>query len=138
MDRIAYRNGIEKQGESKMRCNYTPTKEQEKAINKILAKEQKRMADDLAKQAQQKLAEALAKDLTEQRRKIAQNAVTITLWTMYSCFGFGKKRLERLKAAFTEECKRMLEYYEMDEQDYVKLCAYKLKDKTGVEVDIEW
>ena len=117
-----------------MRCNYTPTKEQEKAINKILAKEQKRIADDLAAQYRKLLSD----DIKEQRMKIAQNAVTITLWTMYSCFGFGKKRLERLKAAFTEECKRMLEYYEMDEQDYVKLCAYKLKDKTGVEVDIEW
>ena len=63
-----------------MRCNYTPTKEQEKAINKILAKEQKRMADDLAAQYRKLLSD----DIKEQRMKIAQNAVTITLWTMYS------------------------------------------------------
>lgn len=121
-----------------MRCNYTPTREQEKAINKILAKEQKRIADELTEKSRQILADELQRDLTEQRRKIAQNAVTITLWTMYSCFGFGAKRLEKLKAAFTEECERMLEFYEMGEQDYVKLCAYKLKDKTGVTVDIDW
>ena len=93
-----------------MRCNYTPTKEQEKAINKILAKEQKRMADDLTAQYRKLLSD----DIKEQRMKIAQNAVTITLWTMYFCFFFANKRLECLKASFTEEFKRLLEYYEMD------------------------
>ena len=120
-----------------MKCNYTPTKEQEKAINKILAKEQKRISDDLARQAQKKLAEALAKDLTEQRRKIAENALTITMWTLYSCFGFGKKRLEKVKAEFTNECKRMLDFYEMGKGEYVKLCKYKLKDKLGIDISIE-
>ena len=121
-----------------MRCNYTPTSEQEKVINKILAKEQKRMADDLAKQAQQKLAEALAKDLTEQRQQIAERMITITMWTLYSCFGFGKKRLERVKKEFSDECKRMLEFYEMGEGEYVKLCKYKLKDKLGIDISIDW
>lgn len=116
-----------------MRCNYTPTKEQEKAINKILAKEQKRIADDLAEQARKLLKE----DLAEQRRKIAENALTITMWTLYSCFGFGKKRLERVKAEFNNECKRMLDFYEMGEGEYVKLCKYKLKDELGIDVTVE-
>ena len=120
-----------------MKCNYTPTKEQEKIISKILAKEQKRIADELTVQAQKRLAETLAKDLTEQRRKIAENALTITMWTLYSCFGFGKKRLEKVKAEFTNECKRMLGFYEMDEGEYVKLCKYKLKDKLGIDISIE-
>ena len=121
-----------------MRCNYTPTKEQEKAINKILAKEQKRIADELTEQARKRLAEELQKDLTEQRQRIAERMITITMWTLYSCFGFGKKRLERVKKEFSDECKRMLEFYEMGEGEYVKLCKYKLKDKLGIDISIDW
>ena len=121
-----------------MRCNYTPTKEQEKAINKILAKEQKRIADELTEQARKRLAEELQKDLTEQRQQIAERMITITMWTLYSCFGFGKKRLERVKKEFSDECKRMLEFYEMGEGEYVKLCKYKLKDKLGIDISIDW
>lgn len=121
-----------------MRCNYTPTKEQEKAINKILAKEQKRIADELTEQARKRLAEELQKDLTEQRRQIAERMITITMWTLYSCFGFGKKRLERVKKEFSDECKRMLDFYEMGEGEYVKLCKYKLKDKLGIDISIDW
>ena len=121
-----------------MRCNYTPTKEQEKAINKILAKEQKRIADELTEQARKRLTEELTKDLTEQRQRIAERMITITMWTLYSCFGFGKKRLERVKKEFSDECKRMLKFYEMGEQDYTKLCAYKLKDKLGIDISIDW
>ena len=121
-----------------MRCNYTPTKEQEKAINQILAKEQKRIANELTEPARKRLAEELQKDLTEQRRQIAERMITITMWTLYSCFGFGKKRLERVKKEFSDECKRMLDFYEMGEGEYVKLCKYKLKDKLGIDISIDW
>ena len=121
-----------------MRCNYTPTKEQEKAINKILAKEQKRIADELTEQARKRLAEELQKDLTEQRQQIAERMITITMWTFHSCYGYGKKRLERVKKDISDECKRMLDFYEMGEGEYVKLCKYKLKDKLGIDISIDW
>lgn len=57
------------------------------------------------------------------------------LYTLYNRFGWGAKRLREFYDAFTEEYKKLINYYQMPNA-YPWLCKEMLK-RVGVDID-EW
>lgn len=81
---------------------------------------------------------AIDKEILRQCAEFDQkNAIEIDaliLWLLHDKFGFGHKRLRRFFDFFSTEFDAMIKRYELDEDDKVWLCTYKLKEY-GVDVE---
>lgn len=80
------------------------------------------------------IKEEIRKQLAEHDRQHAYEIDAIVLWTLQETFGFGEKRLKKYFDAFGENLKRLIDYYEMGEEDESWLCSYKLK-QAGIDLD---
>lgn len=87
-------------------------------------------------------AEKKAMDL-EIRRQIAEydkkherDLEAAALWVLHDIFGFGKERLKKFYAGFSESIEDLIMHYEMDNSDGPWLCEKKLND-LGINLD-EW
>lgn len=67
-------------------------------------------------------------------RKHETEMVALILWELHVQEGWGLKRLRRFWENFMPEMDKMLDHYEMTEDDRFWLCVRKLKD---IGVDIE-
>ena len=76
-------------------------------------------------------------EMKRREREIAINSIAIALWTAHSRYGWGATRLRRMFEDFSDEFKKMCEYYEMGIGEYQKLCTYKLKEQVGIDV-VKW
>ena len=84
---------------------------------------------------QRKIMKAeIRKELAEHDRKHAYEIDAIVLWVLMDVFGFGEKRLKRYFDEFGKQLNKLIEYYEMNEEDEAWLCSYKLK-QAGIDLD---
>ena len=58
------------------------------------------------------------------------------LWALHKEFGFGAKRLRRFFDRFSEIHQELRNYYQLDDDTNTWLCRYKLKEETGVDVEV--
>lgn len=94
----------------KARVPWSPTKEQQKAID-----------------------DKIRENVLIAAENLGNNMDASILWTLHRTFGFGKKRLRRFYEAFSKERTALEEHYEMGgEANY--LCRVQLK-KIGVDID---
>lgn len=74
--------------------------------------------------------------LAEWDQKHYEELDALVLWVLHSKFGFGEKRLKKFHDAFVENIDDLIKRYEMDNEDDVWLCTYKLKQH-GIDIS-EW
>lgn len=72
------------------------------------------------------------RQIAESERQYASDLDTLVLYALHVHLGFGKKRLRRFYEAFTVEHNKLIEHYEMPD-DNVWLADMKLK-QIGVDV----
>lgn len=77
----------------------------------------------------------ISRQIAEAERKHENDLDILVLYVLHVHLGFGKKRLRRFYEAFTIEHDKLVEHYEMPDDD-VWLADFKLK-KIGVDV-AEW
>lgn len=82
------------------------------------------------------LEKELKSQLAEWDQKHYNELDALVLWVLHSEFGFGEKRLKRFHDAFVNNIGALLKRYEMDGEDDVWLCTYKLK-QAGIDIS-EW
>lgn len=73
------------------------------------------------------------RQIAEADRQYRNNVDAMILYALHVHLGFGKKRLRRFYEAFAVEHQRLLDYYEMPEEDNAWLADQKLKE-IGVDV----
>lgn len=75
-------------------------------------------------------------ELAEWDKKHYNELDALVLWVLHSEFGFGEKRLKQFHEAFVRNIGLLLKRYEMEGEDDVWLCTYKLK-QAGIDIS-EW
>ena len=65
--------------------------------------------------------------------RLALDVDIVVLWTLYNCYGWGRKRLHDFYIAMATEHRRMREYYQIDDT-YPE--RHKLKEK-GIDIE-QW
>ena len=75
-------------------------------------------------------------ELAEWDKKHYNELDALILWVLHNEFGFGEKRLKQFHDAFVQNIGALLKRYEMDGEDDVWLCTYKLK-QAGIDIS-EW
>lgn len=78
----------------------------------------------------------IQRQLAEYDRKHTIEIDALVLWVLHSRFGWGATRLKRFFDSFSDEIGALVDRYEMDKEDDVWLCTYKLKEH-GIDLE-EW
>lgn len=78
----------------------------------------------------------IQRQLAEYDRKHAIEIDAMILWVLHAQLGWGEKRLKRFYDSFSDEIDALIERYQMDKDDGVWLCTYKLKER-GIDLE-QW
>jgi len=78
----------------------------------------------------------IQRQLAEYDRKHVMEIDSLILWVLHARFGWGKKRLKQFYDSFSDEIDALIAHYQMDKEDGVWLCTYKLKE-CGVDLE-QW
>lgn len=76
----------------------------------------------------------ITRQIEERMNRLALDINSCILYTLMTKYGFGAKRLREFNDCFTEIHSKLLDYYEMDAEDYGWLCRQKLKEH-GVDLE---
>lgn len=89
-----------------------------------------------SKKEQAAIDREISRQCAEFDRKNADEIDALILWLLHEHFGFGMKRLRRFYDLFRVEFDALCERYEMDKEDALWLCTYKLK-QYGLDIE-DW
>lgn len=92
-----------------------------------------RIPYQMTSQQKKAMNDEINRQILEHDEMFAVDNDATVLWTLHTCFGFGKKRLRRFWEACLKEHARLREYYQMEPDDDGWLYRYKLK-QIGVDV----
>lgn len=65
------------------------------------------------------------------------DTAALVLWVLHEEFGFGYERLKRYFTKFDNGVINLTRHYELDDSDDSWICAYKLKNDLGIDLN-EW
>lgn len=88
---------------------------------------------ELTRAEKRAMDEEINRQFFELDKKYTTDNDASILWTLHTCFGFGKKRLRRFWEHYFKEQARLREYYQLDTHEG-NLCKFKLKE-IGVDID---
>lgn len=88
---------------------------------------------DLTAAEKKALAIELKKQLADWDEKHYNELDATVLWVLHEQFGFGETRLKRFHDNFVPAIKELVKRYEMDDNDDIWLCTYKLK-QYGIDI----
>jgi len=77
----------------------------------------------------------IQRQLAEYDRKHAMEIDALVLWVLHTQLGWGVKRLKRFYDSFSDEIDALVDRYQMDKEDDIWLCTYKLKE-CGVDLEV--
>lgn len=89
-----------------------------------------------SKKEQDAIDQEIQRQCAEYDRKNENEIDAIILWLLHEKFGFGMKRLRRFYDLFRTEFDALVKRYEMEKEDGVWLCTYKLK-QYGLDIE-QW
>lgn len=75
----------------------------------------------------------IQKQLAEYDRKHYMEVAALVLWQMHVQLGFGKKRLEQFYNNFEGELSKLIDRYDLEDEDGLWLCTHQLKE---IDVDM--
>lgn len=78
----------------------------------------------------------IRKQFAEFDRKHEFELDAMVLWVLHERYGFGRKRLRQFYDIFTKEMDDLVKRYDMENEDRLWLCTYKLK-QYGIDLE-EW
>lgn len=78
----------------------------------------------------------IQRQLAEYTRAHELEIDALILWQLHEQLGFGPKRLKRFYDNFAPAIKDLINRYEMDDSDQVRLCTKKLKDELGLDLEL--
>ena len=76
----------------------------------------------------------IRKMIADYDRKNTNEIDSLVLWILHTEFGFGVKRLQKFHDSFNDGIKRLLERYELEDDDQIWLCTHKLK-QLGIDIE---
>ena len=91
---------------------------------------------DFSKKEQEAINREIQAQCAEYDRKNVLEIDAIILWLLHEHFGFGMKRLRKFFDLFATEIAALCDRYEMEKDDSVWLCTYKLKEY-GLDIE-QW
>ena len=86
------------------------------------------------KNEQKAIDAEITRQLKERAKEVALDLDSCILFTLMTKYGFGAKRLREFFDCFTDIYRKLLDYYEIETEDYGWLCRQKLKEH-GVDVE---
>ncbi len=91
---------------------------------------------DLSAAERKALDIEIRKVVNDYNTKNSRELDAVFLWVLHQEFGFGKERLKKFYARLIPAMQKLADHYEMDDEDQVWLCTYKLKEY-GIDLE-QW
>lgn len=77
----------------------------------------------------------IKKQLKEWDHKHMLELDAVVLWELYEQLGFEYDELKTFYDGFSHGLADLIKRYEMDSEDMIWLCTYKLKDRLGIDLE---
>ena len=90
----------------------------------------------MSKAEKQAMDREIQRQIVEYDKKNAYELDSVILWLLHEEFGFGEKRLRRFFDRFGPALDELMKRYELDEEDKIWICTYKLKEY-GIDIS-QW
>lgn len=89
----------------------------------------------LTKAEQKAMDIEIKRQLVEWDHKHMLELDAVVLWELHEQLGFGYDRLKAFYDAFSHGLADLIKRYEMESDDMIWLCTYKLKDRLGIDLE---